>query len=131
MTDKISKDKLKEPILRLEENHITVKMYGPEDPLVDAGPRKPRVYVSIGDEWKPFTTLRSLPIQEKKRWLHFHSPDELESYKLFYCWLRGTDPLPENKTVPPTRFSSDTPLISVFTSSYRSKEKFNVLIDRY
>ncbi|MDT2260331.1 hypothetical protein P7H06_13570 [Paenibacillus larvae] len=65
VTDKISKDKLKEPILRLEENHITVKMYGPEDPLVDAGPRKPRVYVSIGDEWKPFTTLRSLPIQEK------------------------------------------------------------------
>ncbi|MCY9540870.1 glycosyltransferase [Paenibacillus alvei] len=123
LTDKISKDKLKEPILGLKENHITVKMYGPDDPLVDAVPRKPRVYVSIGDDWKPFATLNSLPIQEKKRWLHFHSPDELESHKLFYCWIRATDPLPENKAVPPARFSSDTPLISVFTASYRSKER--------
>ena len=64
-----------------------------------------------------------LPFHERKRWLHFNTPEDIQPYKLFYCWLKFTDPLPENRTIPSTRFSSDTPLVSVFTASYKSKDK--------
>ena len=67
--------------------------------------------------------LSALPLHERKRWLHYHSPAEIQPYKLFYCWLKFTDPLPENRTVPTTRFSTETPLVSVFTASYKSKDK--------
>ncbi|WP_248930968.1 glycosyltransferase [Paenibacillus hamazuiensis] len=119
----ISKDKLKEAIARLEENYITVKLYGPDDPLSDRSPHKPRVYVSLGKDWRECSTLVSLPFHEKKRWLHFPSPEELQPSNVFYCWLKQTDPLPENKPMSPTRFSSDVPLVSVFTATFRSKDK--------
>ena len=60
---------------------------------------------------------------ERKRWLHYKSPADIQPADLFYCWLKLTDPLPENKIIPDTHFSSDTPLVSVFTAAYKSKEK--------
>ncbi|SFK72072.1 Glycosyltransferase involved in cell wall bisynthesis [Paenibacillus sp. 1_12] len=118
-------DGLDEMLDRLAESGITVHLYEPDDELSDINPKKPRVYVSLGAEWAEFKTLNALPIQERKRWLHYNSPAEIQPSKLFYCWLKRTDPLPENKTLPSpsTRFSSDTPLVSVFTASYKSKEK--------
>ncbi|MFK9094788.1 glycosyltransferase [Bacillus salipaludis] len=123
ITKSDSSDGLKEVMQRLAENGITVRVYGPEEPLLDCNPKDPRVYVSLGSEWKEFITLNSLPLHERKRWLHFTSPEEIQPSRLFYCWLKRTDPLPENKTIPPVRFSSDTPLVSVFTASYKSKDK--------
>lgn len=100
-----------------------MKLYGADDPLLNINPKNPRVYISLGEEWNEFQTLSALPSHERKRWLHYHSSAEIQPNKLFYCWLKFTDPLPENRVVPTTRFSSDTPLVSVFTSSYRSKDK--------
>ncbi|NSL52671.1 glycosyltransferase [Calidifontibacillus erzurumensis] len=118
-----SYDGIKEMIERLYEKGIIVKLYGPKDQLIDALPKKPRVYVSIGSDWKEFESLKSLPLHERKRWLHFESPEDVQPFNLFYCWLKVTDPLPENRTIPETKFTSDTPLVSVFTASYRSKDK--------
>ncbi|HZH58348.1 MAG TPA: glycosyltransferase [Metabacillus sp.] len=85
--------------------------------------KSPRVYISLGPSRKEFKTLNDLPINERKRWLHFKSPTEIQPFRLFYCWLKTTDPLPENKTIPATRFSSETLLVSMFTASYKSNDK--------
>lgn len=119
----ISTVKLSELKTRLAESLITVYVYGPDDPLLDNNPKKPRIYVSLGAEWKEFRALNALPIHERSRWLHFSSPDDLKPFNLFYCWLKHTDPLSENRIIPTARFTSDTPLVSVFTASYKSKEK--------
>jgi glycosyltransferase involved in cell wall biosynthesis len=116
-------DGLEDMLARLAESSITVKLYEPEDAVLDINPKSPRVYVSLGTGWEPFKTLNALPIQERKRWLHYKSPEEIQPSLLFYCWLKQTEPLPENKTLSPTRFSSDHPLVSIFTASYRSKDK--------
>ncbi|MGG2093172.1 glycosyltransferase [Bacillus sp. S13(2024)] len=116
-------DGLKEMISKLEESGITVKKYEACDTLLDVHPKHPRVYVSLGADWKEFQTLNTLPLHERKRWLHFHSPTQIQSFTLFNCWLSYTDPLPTNRNVAPTQFSSNTPLVSIFTASYRSKEK--------
>ncbi|NHN29803.1 glycosyltransferase [Paenibacillus agricola] len=118
-----SSDGLEEMLLRLAESGITVKLHEPNDALLDINPKNPRVYVSLGTGWEKFTTLNALPVHERRRWLHYISPTEIQPSKLFYCWLKQTDPLPENKPIPSTRFSSDAPLVSVFTASYKSKEK--------
>jgi O-antigen biosynthesis protein len=123
VSKKESFDGLEELIIRLTESRITVQTYGPNDELRNIKPKNPRVYISIGPGWEEFTTLNSLPNYERKRWLHYNSPTEIQPYKLFHCWLKYTDPLPENITFPTTRFSSDTPLVSVFTASYKSKDK--------
>ncbi|PLS01010.1 glycosyltransferase [Neobacillus cucumis] len=119
----ISRSTLKEMTINLTESSIDFNFYEPNDSLVKINPKDPRVYLSIGDDWQEFNTLNSLPLHERKRWLHFQSPAEIHSSKLFFCWLHSTEPLPVNKTIPPAKFSSDTPLVSVFTASYRSKDK--------
>ncbi|MFE4896482.1 glycosyltransferase [Peribacillus butanolivorans] len=116
-------DGLEEMLQRFVESRITVKLYQADDALVDIHPKNPRVYVSLGTEWREFPSLEELPFHEKKRWLHFNSTAEIQSQHLFYCWLKSTDPLPENITIPPTKFSSERPLVSVFTASYKSKDK--------
>ncbi|MVX65099.1 glycosyltransferase [Clostridium chromiireducens] len=108
---------------KLDENGISVKLYEPDKPLLDINPKNPRVYVSLGEETTQFPTLFSLPYHERKRWLHYKSPIDIDPNHLFYCWLSQTDPLPRNKVIPDTNFSSDTPLVSVFTAAYKSKEK--------
>jgi len=119
----ISRDEWEARLTALAERGISVKLYEPAEALKDIKPRNPRVYVSLGEDWEQFPTLIALQLYERRRWLHFHSLEQLDPSQLFYCWLRQTDPLPDNKTVPLTRFSSDTPLVSVFTASYRSKDK--------
>ena len=46
---------------RLSESGMTVKLYDPDDALVDIHPKNPRVYVSLGLEGEEFTTLKVLP----------------------------------------------------------------------
>lgn len=116
-------DGLEKMLNNLADNGITVRIYGTDDPLLNMNIKSPRVYISLGPGWKEFKTLNELPITERKRWLHFKSPEEIQPFRLFYCWLKSNDLLPENKTIPTTRFSSETPLVSVFTASYKSKEK--------
>ena len=108
---------------RLNEAGITIKLYKPDDALLDINPKNPHVYVSLGEIEDQFTTLYNLPYHERKRWVHYKSPADIQPAHLFYCWLKRTDPLPENKIIPGTHFSSDTPLVSIFTATYKSKEK--------
>jgi glycosyltransferase involved in cell wall biosynthesis len=123
ISNKIHQYGLEELLLRLSNNGITVKQHNSDTQLVDIHFKHPRVYVSLGPEWIEFSSLVALPFHEKKLWLHFSSPEEVNPNHLFYCFLKYSDPMPENKTVPPNRFSSDTPLVSIFTASYRSKDK--------
>jgi O-antigen biosynthesis protein len=116
-------DGLMDLVVRLVNSGISVKLYEPDDEILNKSPKLPRVYLSLGKDWQEFSTLLTLPFQEKRRWLHYESPEEIQPYMVYSCWLRGTEPLPVNKTIPPTQFSTDTPLVSVFTASYRSKDK--------
>ncbi|BCZ46677.1 hypothetical protein psyc5s11_27440 [Clostridium gelidum] len=120
---KKSLDGFEEMLKRLDEAGITVKLYKPNDALLNINPKNPRVYVSLGSTENEFTTLCNLPYHERKRWMHYKSPEDIQPSHLFYCWLKRTDPLPENKIIPSTHFSSDTPLVSIFTAAYKSKEK--------
>ena len=116
-------DELETVLFNCKENGITVKVYEPNDELPNINPKNPRVYVSLGNTWNEFPTLSALPLHERKRWLHFHSLEDIQPDKLFYCWFKYTDPLPETRIVPSNRFSSETPLVSIFTASYKSKDK--------
>ena len=100
VSNKNSRDGLEEMLQRLSESGITMKLYGPDDALLDIHPKNPRIYVSLGPEWEEFTTLNELPLYERKRWLHYNNLEDIQSYKLFYCWLNYTDPLSENRTIP-------------------------------
>ncbi|OOM74055.1 hyaluronan synthase [Clostridium puniceum] len=116
-------DGFEEMLKRLSENGITVKLYEPNDSLLDINPKSPRVYVSLGEKDELFPTLYSLPYYERKRWLHYRAVVDIKPDYLFHCWLHYTNPLPENKIIPDTHFTSNTPLVSVFTAAYKSKEK--------
>jgi len=120
---KNSWDGFEEMLKRLNESGITVKLYEPDDALLDINPKNPRVYVSLGDGVEQFKTLYALPYHERKRWLHYNSASDIQPDHLLYCWLKRTDPLPENKMIPDTHFPSDNPLVSIFTAAYKSKEK--------
>lgn len=123
VSDKKSWDGFEEMLKELGERGITVKIYKPNDPLANINPKNPRVYVSLGENEEMFTTLYELPYYERRRWLHYKSANNIKPDYLFYCWLCYTDPLPENKLIPNTRFTSNAPLISVFTAAYKSKDK--------
>jgi glycosyltransferase involved in cell wall biosynthesis len=123
VSDKNSWDGFEEMLKELDERGITVRVYKPNDQLVNVNPKNPRVYVSLGENEEMFTTLYELPYYERKRWLHYKSANNIKPDYLFHCWLCYTDPLPENKLIPNSRFTSDTPLISIFTAAYKSKEK--------
>ena len=49
--------------------------------------------------------------------------EEIDPDNLFFCWLSYTEPLHEKRTTSNKKFNSDTPLVSVFTASFRSKDK--------
>ena len=116
-------DGLEEMLKRFEESEITVKQYKPGDTLPEINPKKPNIFVSLGSEWLEFTELVNLPFYEKKRWLHFDSSVSVEPSHVFHCWLNYSNPLTKIKTIPTTQFSSETPLVSIFTASYKSKDK--------
>ena len=123
VSNKSSRDGFEEMLKKLDESGITVKLYEPDDPLLDINPKNPRVYVSLGESDAQFKTLYAMPYHERKRWLHYKSATDIQPNFLFYCWLNRTDPLPENKIIPNTKFSSNTPLVSVFTAAFKSKDK--------
>lgn len=123
ISKKSSWDGLEEMLKKLDESGIMVELYEPDDSLININFKNPRVYVSLGESVEQFMTLYALPYHERKRWLHYNSPGDIQPAYLFYCWLKRTDPLPENKIIPDTHFSSDTPLVSVFTAAYKSKGK--------
>lgn len=110
-------------VQRLTDRHITVKFHKPQYPLTNTDLTSSRVYISVGENWNEFITLRGLPLHERKRWLHYSSFDDIHPNNLFHCLLVATEPLPLNKEIPPTTFSSDEPLVSIFTAAFKSGDK--------
>ena len=109
----------------MKEHEITVQViYNDEEiqinPKID-NLNEPRVYISVGLDYSKFKYLMQLPLHERQRWLHFKSISEINPSKVFTCWLSYTNPMPEkNKQIPLTQFSSNNPIISIFTTTYRS-----------
>ena len=93
-----------------------------DDPIEDTTNKfkDPCIYVSIGKDWNIFKPLIGLPVYEKNRWVHFNEISEIKMYKLFYCWLSASDPFPISKEISLTKLSVDLPLVSLFTSTFRS-----------
>ena len=123
VSNKNSQNGLEDMLKRLADSGITVELYEPKDALVEVKPKSPRVYVSLGGRQRDYTALYNLPLYQRKRWLHFDSAADIQPNKLFYCWLKPTDPLPENKEIHYSGTVFDAPLVSVFTAAYKSKEK--------
>jgi glycosyltransferase involved in cell wall biosynthesis len=121
--DRYYDPQIEDKIRELKEHDIETIFYkSPDDRIVTKKLPCPRVYLSIGD-WEQYEQISLLPLCERRRWLSVDSIDDIEWYIVYNCWLLATDPLPENKHVPPNRFSSEEPLVSLFTSAYRSGKK--------
>ncbi|KAB2439393.1 glycosyltransferase [Bacillus luti] len=123
VSNKHSYEDLQNTVHYIEESGITVRVCEAEHRLVNINPKQPHLYVSLGKEWKEFSYLNELPFHERKRWVHYISPNEIQVSGLFYAWLKYTDPFPENERFSARKFKTDTPLVSIFTASYRSEEK--------
>jgi glycosyltransferase involved in cell wall biosynthesis len=108
---------------RMKAKEITICFKNSDDRLEYEDSKSPRVYFTVGPRWEEFQALASSPLYERKRWLHFEGFEAIQPFNVFNGWLSATDPLPENKTIPPNKFSSEIPLVSVFTPTYRSGER--------
>ncbi|WP_139902240.1 glycosyltransferase [Clostridium thermarum] len=123
VADRNSQQGFDEMLKRLSEGGITIELYNPCDPLVRIYPKSPRVYVSIGGRQEDYVSLYTLPLYQRKRWIHYDSAADIQPSHLFYCWLHATDPLPKGKEISYTGNTLDTPLVSVFTAAYKSRDK--------
>lgn len=121
--DGLENRQIKELRGKLSPKSIDIKLYKNTDPVPREALLGPRVYLSIGGEWSEYNHLNALPLYQRRRWLHYESAADIISDYIFDCWLNSTEPLKEKKELLPTKFSSDYPLVSIFTSSYKSGEK--------
>jgi hypothetical protein len=78
VSKKNSWDGFEEMLKKLNESGITVKLYEPDDALLNINPKNPRVYVSLGDGVEQFKTLYAMPYHERKRWLHYNSASDIQ-----------------------------------------------------
>lgn len=108
-------------VVRLRQDEVAVVMYGrteQPDPSQWSGPQ---VYVSIGGRDSDFEGLYALPFAQRRRWLHYPGAADVRIEHLFHCWLAATDPPAES--VASAEVLTQTPLVSVFTAAYRSRDR--------
>jgi len=75
---------------------------------------KPHIIVTVGN--RNFPHLQALPVAWRTRWLHFNDVVSISKDQIYYCFLANVaniEPDPNN------------PLISIFTTTYRSGDKIN------
>jgi glycosyltransferase involved in cell wall biosynthesis len=75
--------------------------------------RPPGVVVTIHSSFEPFICLNSLPYEYRRRWLHYDAFERFSPQFVINCYL-GYLFQNANET---------TPLLSVFTTSFRSKHR--------
>src|SRR3990170_6161563 len=73
---------------------------------------RPDVIVSVGESWRLFPNLEALPMELSKRWLHFSKLDEIQEHTIINCYITSI-----------FRVSDEYPLISFFTTTYKSGTK--------
>lgn len=108
-----------EMIKRLEPSGIEVRRVD----YYQMDPNEPYLYISISENERDFPKLFNLPGSERIRWLHFSKCDEVNVNGLFYCLLSATELLKDKIEIPPTKFTTDEPLVSVFTTTYKSGDR--------
>ena len=66
-----------------------MKLYEPDDALLDINPKNPRVYVSLGEEWNNLQhCMLYLIMRENVGYITILQ--KIFNPKLFYCWLTHT-----------------------------------------
>lgn len=68
------------------------------------------VLVSVGKQDGSFKTLLKLPLETRKKWLHFETLSDVSESSMMYCMMA-------NVLVP------NVPFVSVFTTSFKSKHR--------
>jgi glycosyltransferase involved in cell wall biosynthesis len=109
-------------IERLGEHAIRCTLYAAMDPVPVNQADTPQVMVSIGGECADYPSLCALPLEARRRWLHFAAPAEVTAEGLTFCWLAATEPAVTASPPLPVRLP-DRPLVSVFTAAYRTGER--------
>jgi hypothetical protein len=52
----------------------------------------PDVLVSIGDSWENFPTLSNLPLDIRKKWIHFPLAKDVQHSNILYCYNSTQNP---------------------------------------
>ena len=60
---------------------------------------KPHILVTIADSWKIFSSISKLPLQIRKRWLHYNSIDDIQPHNLLYCYKNSINKKKESKPI--------------------------------
>jgi hypothetical protein len=89
-----------------------------------SGEDGPVVLVSLGGEAHDYPGLWTLPLDDRRRWLHFSRAEAITAESLMHCWLAATDPLPAPRSLPVSTLPA-TPLVSVFTACYRPGQRIS------
>ena len=113
---------LNELMARLQATGIaTLRGWNGGDPL-SISTIGPSVFVSMGESDRVFAGLYAMPLADRRRWLHYRHPADIQPDSLLYCWLAATEPLPSVNLAKPSQLAS-RPLVSVFTAAYRTGQR--------
>ena len=104
---------------RLLETGITCALHRGEIDLGEIQTLEPWVFLSIGENATEFSSLSQLPPDNRKRWIHFRTPEEVTPLTLLSCWTAVSEPSAVITTHDPLSRAGE-PLISVFTAAYRT-----------
>ena len=101
---------------RLGEDGITVESGAAGD--------GPHVYVTAGNAGREHSDFMGLPLSERRLWIHVEDAAAITTERVFGAWLRATEPRSYDVPSPPPPASpTATPLVSIFTTSFRSNDK--------
>ena len=73
---------------------------------------RPDIFVTIGESWKDFPEFGETPFFIKRRWLHYSDVTSVKTANITHCYMKAI-----------TVKNSDYPLITVFTTTYKSAHK--------
>lgn len=73
----------------------------------------PGAVVCIHDDFMPFICLNELPYEYRKRWLYFKKAEDFKPEFVLNCYANSIT----------CHTNKDNPLLSVFTTSYKSKHR--------
>lgn len=108
----------------LEEQNINLISVPLGHPPPSMDIHLPCVYVSFGADWKEIETKAGLTPNQEARWIHFENIKDFTAAHLFQAWLAATESLVTFPgSVTPKPFTSNYPLVSIFTTTYRSRDR--------
>jgi glycosyltransferase involved in cell wall biosynthesis len=73
---------------------------------------RPDVLITVGEDWSKFPNFKGTPFFIKRKWLHYNNFQDVTPRKIINCFMTSI-----------TKKNSDYPLISIFTTTYKSAHK--------